>query len=712
MTIGFGDVDVTDICVNFTQTRVEDYSHPFRFISQVSTSSFVHCSLYVDKVVSGREYDNFEMLQWADGILLCFDRTSSVVVDLVSEFVAKVVRVQASRVPVVLVGVMNNDEPDAENVGKLATETGAEYFELNPATDEQLMYAYPFGFTINKISEKRAKDSLHQKKAVELWKPFDPTPPRSLDQAFDDILSYEVQYLNELTVSVQAIRNALLGSEIKEGTIADLFGNMPQILDFHRSCLSCIDHFLGTPIDLREVLSALGNPIGHGTVRHAEGRIVTQEAKRKNDRIIVHLVASLCSSCDLYKSYVVNYFRKARKAYKTVKTNKTFKQVIEMLKESGVMTSNSFKQLLLLPCYRLKYLFEQLSMIQYVLPWSPEKLIVRVALSTVRQTLCDKAHEVPHLAYKNAATEFKSVFSQAKDLGGEARTAAIYEHMQHIINTPANPLSWVVRSHLLHLSTSVLSIVKEHSTIDRDGTKDAIFGVIVRHGQEILNLFVKYFKSHKEFHGALIAAVKELSMNALYDILYPIFVRKNAANDAILRRKINEFSTAIPPHFSIKEEYYLTEASDNTISSVPFHAAIEAMKEVSRRRTPKGKCAALLDTSQSLNATQICADDLLPIYAYVVVKSKNPNPFSDCEYVTYFLSDNEAMSKEGYIITTFQSALAYLKEHTLQLLVSEGETFQSSVERGKQAEQKKSEGEAQEKKMNPIKKTLSKLFGK
>jgi hypothetical protein len=51
------------------------------------------------------------------------------------------------------------------------------------------------------------------------------------------------------------------------------------------------------------------------------------------------------------------------------------------------------------------------------------------------------------------------------------------------------------------------------------------------------------------------------------------------------------------------------------------------------------------------------ADELLPIFAFVVIKANVPNVYSEASFMELFIEDQQAVQREGYALATMQSAL-------------------------------------------------------
>lgn len=60
------------------------------------------------------------------------------------------------------------------------------------------------------------------------------------------------------------------------------------------------------------------------------------------------------------------------------------------------------------------------------------------------------------------------------------------------------------------------------------------------------------------------------------------------------------------------------------------------------------------------NPTFAGADDFLPLFIWVVLTSRVPSLFSNCEYIQMFLSPARLMSKSGYCLINLRSAIEFV----------------------------------------------------
>jgi len=105
-----------------------------------------------------------------------------------------------------------------------------------------------------------------------------------------------------------------------------------------------------------------------------------------------------------------------------------------------------------------------------------------------------------------------------------------------------------------------------------------------------------------------------------------------------------------------------------------YHVAITTLKKLPFFHTPSRKVTCLVNTANAIieavrlhyrdckddQDIAVSADDLLPIFTYVMIKAIVPNLCSEVALVCDFLSDAEARSMEGYTIVTIQTCISFI----------------------------------------------------
>jgi hypothetical protein len=112
------------------------------------------------------------------------------------------------------------------------------------------------------------------------------------------------------------------------------------------------------------------------------------------------------------------------------------------------------------------------------------------------------------------------------------------------------------------------------------------------------------------------------------------------------------------------------------ISPSSWEASVASFKAMTKKTLPCDKINALLDMSRGIfhlyraehpDATKaLGADDLLPIFIYVMVQAKIPNLVSLLYTLQYLCAEDKRMSEAGYYLATLQASVTHIIEANLQ----------------------------------------------
>jgi hypothetical protein len=76
------------------------------------------------------------------------------------------------------------------------------------------------------------------------------------------------------------------------------------------------------------------------------------------------------------------------------------------------------------------------------------------------------------------------------------------------------------------------------------------------------------------------------------------------------------------------------------------------------------------------------ADDFLPAFIYVVLKSCVPRLQSNCEYIQAFHSPDRLMGKSGYCFVNLRSAIEFISSMDASQISIDPEYFERKMEEG------------------------------
>ncbi len=94
--------------------------------------------------------------------------------------------------------------------------------------------------------------------------------------------------------------------------------------------------------------------------------------------------------------------------------------------------------------------------------------------------------------------------------------------------------------------------------------------------------------------------------------------------------------------------------------------------------------SAVNSSSNENNSTPAGADDFLPLFIWVVMRSHIPKLFSNCEYIQAFLNPARLMGKSGYCLINLRSAIEfvnYIEAESLHIDAKEFDDKLNAAER-------------------------------
>jgi hypothetical protein len=113
------------------------------------------------------------------------------------------------------------------------------------------------------------------------------------------------------------------------------------------------------------------------------------------------------------------------------------------------------------------------------------------------------------------------------------------------------------------------------------------------------------------------------------------------------------------------------EVNPNLQNDVVWTIAQEELRKMASFKCPGDKIACVVKCCQVIfsvlnlqrgsdDTSRPGADDFLPIFIYVVLKSNVPNLYSNCEYIQNFHNPSALMSKSGYCFVNLRSAIEFI----------------------------------------------------
>lgn len=170
------------------------------------------------------------------------------------------------------------------------------------------------------------------------------------------------------------------------------------------------------------------------------------------------------------------------------------------------------------------------------------------------------------------------------------------------------------------------------------------------------------------------AAVKEVCLDCIDESFFPslwpallaLYRQVFSAREESLLQIMDLYRKAPPSVVGVSKRLYPEGIKD------PYRSAAEDLEEMTNQFTPNKKLECIARTLRGIcecadeycanpGAVSIGADDLLPILAFVILRSGMSQLVSECAALEEFIYEGYLIGEEGYCLTSLQSALVYLE---------------------------------------------------
>uniref|UniRef100_A0A8C1BHM8 VPS9 domain containing 1 n=2 Tax=Cyprinus carpio TaxID=7962 RepID=A0A8C1BHM8_CYPCA len=225
-----------------------------------------------------------------------------------------------------------------------------------------------------------------------------------------------------------------------------------------------------------------------------------------------------------------------------------------------------------------------------------------------------------------------------------------------------------LKSHLNHLEERALkehlkAIVKDiHNAIDR-----------------LLSLCLLSFECLNTANSKdqCVASIEEVFFTPIWCPLLALFRKVHRErelaieNSMRLHRNVSPCDVGVPSKLFPRDPAVLH-------GSYPYESAVQELKLLCRDYCPQKKLECIVRTLRIIcgcaeeyrllqendpppKSAAIGADDLLPILAFVALRSETPQLVSECAALEEFIHEGYLIGEEGYCLTSMQSALTYVE---------------------------------------------------
>jgi len=132
------------------------------------------------------------------------------------------------------------------------------------------------------------------------------------------------------------------------------------------------------------------------------------------------------------------------------------------------------------------------------------------------------------------------------------------------------------------------------------------------------------------------------------------------------------------------------EVNPNLENDVVWTIAQDELRKMAQFKAPGDKIACVVKCCQVIfsvlnlqrgsdDTSRPGADDFLPIFIYVVLKSNVPNLYSNCEYIQNYHNPAALMSKAGYCFVNLRSAVEFILTLDASVLNMDNDEFNTKL---------------------------------
>jgi len=250
----------------------------------------------------------------------------------------------------------------------------------------------------------------------------------------------------------------------------------------------------------------------------------------------------------------------------------------------------------------------------------------------------------------------------------------------------------------------VLTWKQNSFSCDDPNTFSRLINEIQIFEESTVELLLKLFRSEaieqkreSDLQGFLFGVIEKNVFPHVYGNLFELYKQKYREKDIALMQRFEVFKSLSLAHLGVDQKYWLYSSSsmlqsaDNSCTTLdPYQEAIESMKSVRTEITPFSKLKCLLNVSQYICGSiesfyknqdiqvTIGADELLPLFNYVIIKSAVPFLYSELSLIADFIDDQNSIGQLGYILVSFQTCLQYISHFDFdEMQQNQKETYYS-----------------------------------
>ncbi|XP_053522555.1 ankyrin repeat domain-containing protein 27 isoform X8 [Artibeus jamaicensis] len=183
---------------------------------------------------------------------------------------------------------------------------------------------------------------------------------------------------------------------------------------------------------------------------------------------------------------------------------------------------------------------------------------------------------------------------------------------------------------------------------------------------------LKMLARHEAQMNLMKQAVEMYVQHDIYDLIFKYVGTMEASEDAAFNKITRSLQDLQQKDIGVKPEF-----------SFNIPRAKRELAQLNKCTSPQQKLACLhkvvqlitQSPSQRVNLETVCADDLLSVLLYLLVKTEIPNWMANLSYIKNFRFSSSTKDELGYCLTSVEAAIEYIRQGSLSVKPPESEGF-------------------------------------
>ena len=182
--------------------------------------------------------------------------------------------------------------------------------------------------------------------------------------------------------------------------------------------------------------------------------------------------------------------------------------------------------------------------------------------------------------------------------------------------------------------------------------------------------------------AAAFEVVLDITVTQLFDALFELFRATELDKDVRTNSRIAALAPIITPAaVGVKRPFWLVQngvSNPGEASAASYQQAIQLVQSIPTIKSAVGKVHALVEAVSAVTSCVdkfneggsgqkmiVGAEDLVPIFTFVLIKSRLRNTHAECALMSEFISEQMSLDSEGYSLATLMTCIDFVDTITI-----------------------------------------------